>query len=324
MIKRKRNNLVTIAPTTCHIFTFVLLFLQTINPIGSQTFFEPNDDNHLSAGVPQVNNDIQLSSTQDDLVCPHCNRLREMPMELADKINQVNDVDIFIHDFVDDSMSLSNTTTLSQHPASRKRRAAREQLRQATCQPVDTIVSLVPPDEKDPTVFYFPSCILIKQCGGCCAHTGTTCSPTEETDKQVTIKKTKFTGGTKLQAMGEVTVNVKEHNRCRCQCKKTASDCNSLQRFIANQCRCECTNIQEAEDCATNPTKLWDIKSCACVCRDEKDCPSGLQYDQSTCSCQPITDDGDDLLDFGDHTYNETFEATEVTKYDTLAGAAEQ
>lgn len=134
-------------------------------------------------------------------------------------------------------------------------RAARDQLRQATCKPIDTVVSLVPAHENDPTVFYFPSCVLLQQCGGCCAHTGTSCTPTDETEKQITIKKTKFTGGSKLQAMGDITVTVKEHNRCKCQCKKTASDCNSLQKFIANQCRCECSNIHEAEECAKVRTK---------------------------------------------------------------------
>lgn len=166
----------------------------------------------------------------------------------------------------------------------------------------------MPPGEKDPTVFFFPSCILVKQCGGCCAHTGTTCTPTEEMDRQVSIKKTKFTGGTKLQAMGEVTVNIKEHKSCRCQCKKNASDCNSLQKFISNQCRCECLNIADAENCGQvkqyliivsanlsnrnlfqNPMKLWDAKTCGCVCRDEKECPSDLQFDQESCSCQSVS-----------------------------------
>lgn len=36
-----------------------------------------------------------------------------------------------------------------------------------------------------------------------------------------------------------------------------------------------------------------------------------------------ITDDGDDLLDFGDHTYHEqTYEATDVTKYETVVPGA--
>lgn len=141
-------------------------------------------------------------------------------------------------------------------------RAAKDAVRQATCKPVETIVSTVPTDERDPTVFYYPSCILIKQCGGCCAHTGTTCSPTEENEKQVTIKKTKFTGGSKLQALGDVTVTLKEHTKCRCQCKKTASDCNSLQKFIASQCRCECLNTAEAESCAKVRKVLFSHKFC--------------------------------------------------------------
>ena len=138
-------------------------------------------------------------------------------------------------------------------------RAAGSQLRQATCAPVDTIVSLIPADERDPTVFYFPSCVLVKQCGGCCAHSGTSCSPTSEEEKQMTIKKTKFAGGSKLQPMGEVTVTVKEHKKCKCQCKKTASDCNSLQRFISGQCRCECINALDAEECTkVSTTNIFD------------------------------------------------------------------
>lgn len=123
-------------------------------------------------------------------------------------------------------------------------------MKQATCKPIETLVSTVPADERDPTVFYYPSCVLVSQCGGCCAHSGTTCSPTEESEKQVFVKKTKYAGGQKLVAVGNITVTVKEHTKCRCQCKKTASDCNSLQKFVANQCRCECMNLDQAESCS--------------------------------------------------------------------------
>jgi hypothetical protein len=129
-------------------------------------------------------------------------------------------------------------------------RAANEKMKQATCQPIDQVVSVIPKDERDPTVLYFPSCVLIKQCGGCCAHSGTTCSPVDEAEKTVTVKKTKYQAGAKrLQSLGDITVTVKEHKKCKCQCKKTAADCNSLQRFIPGQCSCECTNLKEAEEC---------------------------------------------------------------------------
>lgn len=92
-MKRKRNNLVTVTPTTCHIFTSVLLFLQIINSIGSQTIFEPHDDNHLSAGVTQVN-DLKLSkeSSQDDFACPRCNILSEV----SRRVNQHEFQDYFL------------------------------------------------------------------------------------------------------------------------------------------------------------------------------------------------------------------------------------
>jgi len=188
-------------------------------------------------------------------------------------------------------------------------RAARDSsVRQATCQPIDTVVNVVPPEERDPTVFFFPSCVVMKQCGGCCAHTGTSCTPTEEEEKKVTLKKTKFMGGSKLQNQGEVTVTVKEHKKCRCQCKKSASDCNSLQKFISNQCRCECQNFGDQEACTKvssllfslklhhfisqpkqNPTKLFDNKSCSCLCRETKECTTGWEFDQDSCACQPVS-----------------------------------
>lgn len=42
-------------------------------------------------------------------------------MELADKINEINDVDDFIHDFVDITNSLGNASSIT-HPASRRRK----------------------------------------------------------------------------------------------------------------------------------------------------------------------------------------------------------
>lgn len=42
----------------------------------------------------------------------------QMPMEMAEKINEISDPDVFIHDFVENSNSLfSNITT---HPANRR------------------------------------------------------------------------------------------------------------------------------------------------------------------------------------------------------------
>lgn len=129
-------------------------------------------------------------------------------------------------------------------------RAVGSMLRQANCQPIDTLISLIPKDERDPTIFYFPSCVLVKQCGGCCAHSGTSCTPTDETERQVIVKKTKFVNEPKLQSLGDVTMTIKEHNKCKCMCTKKSTDCNSLQRFVRSQCKCECLNVNEADQCA--------------------------------------------------------------------------
>lgn len=43
-----------------------------------------------------------------------------MPMELAERINEIADVDVFVHDYVDTTNSLSNVSSLYSHPANRK------------------------------------------------------------------------------------------------------------------------------------------------------------------------------------------------------------
>lgn len=45
-----------------------------------------------------------------------------MPMQLADEINEIDDPDVFVHNFVDDTKSLLNMTSIAQHPASRRRK----------------------------------------------------------------------------------------------------------------------------------------------------------------------------------------------------------
>ncbi|XP_070497514.1 uncharacterized protein [Chironomus tepperi] len=283
LTRNKRNIYV---PSWNRIALLCLFSLQIIKTVSTQS---TKENIIIEENVRQIRvletPEAQTDSASDS--CPMCN-LSEMPMELAEKINEISDVDIFIQDFVDTTNSLSNVSSTFTHPANRKRRAAASnQLRQATCQPVDTVISLVPKDERDPTIYYFPSCVIVKQCGGCCAHSGTSCTPTDETEKQITVKKTKFVNEPKLANLGDVTITIKEHNKCKCQCKKSASDCNGLQRFIRSQCRCECTNSKEADQCA----QITDT-----------------------------TDEDEYSIQFGEHSYtliNETFEATDDSKYET-------
>lgn len=41
-------------------------------------------------------------------------------MELADKINEISDIDLFVQNFVDETNSLSNISSLDFHPANRR------------------------------------------------------------------------------------------------------------------------------------------------------------------------------------------------------------
>lgn len=252
-----------VSASKCFIIILQIIYLASC--------IDPNDQEPMNKNAEIMRENRALKTDSANEECPMCNSI-EMPMELADKINEVSDVDVFIHDFVDMTNSLSNVSSTYSHPGNRKRRAASsQQLRQATCRPIDTLISLVPPEEKDPTIYYFPSCVLVKQCGGCCAHSGTICSPTDQVEKQVTVKKTKFVNDPKLANLGEITVTIKEHNSCKCLCKKTAADCNGSQIFVKNQCRCVCQNKKDEDDCSKNPKKAIRLKlMCLCVSRNQR------------------------------------------------------
>ncbi|KAG5676885.1 hypothetical protein PVAND_006689 [Polypedilum vanderplanki] len=75
-----------------------------------------SDDQQTPSEIVRENRETTDESVNKD--CPLCNS-SEMPMELAEKINEVSDIDIFIHDFVDTTNSLSNVSTIYSHPSSR-------------------------------------------------------------------------------------------------------------------------------------------------------------------------------------------------------------
>ncbi|CAG2069498.1 unnamed protein product, partial [Timema podura] len=57
-----------------------------------------------------------------------------------------------------------------------------------------------------------------------------------------------------------------------------------LQEYRAGECRCVCLNVDDERKCnADNDTKLWDSNSCVCACRENKECSTGLYFDQNSC-----------------------------------------
>jgi hypothetical protein len=58
-------------------------------------------------------------------------------------------------------------------------------LPQEECQPRNTVVP-IPPDS-NPAVFYWPTCVSVSRCGGCCLHSALACVPTARSNVTVQV-----------------------------------------------------------------------------------------------------------------------------------------
>lgn len=84
-------------------------------------------------------------------------------------------------------------------------------------------------------------------------------------------------------------VIVEQHKKCKCGCRKKASDCKPSQIYNEKQCKCSCPNLKEKKKCfQEDKIKIWDEDNCVCRCRGEPICSSGLEYDEFQCKCVPV------------------------------------
>jgi len=54
----------------------------------------------------------------------------------------------------------------------------------AGCDPYDQVVT-IPNDRTN--VLLYPSCVVLKQCGGCCGHPSLACKPTTKKEKIIQV-----------------------------------------------------------------------------------------------------------------------------------------
>nr|CAD7595591.1 unnamed protein product [Timema genevievae] len=166
----------------------------------------------------------------------------------------------------------------------------------ATCKPESRTVPLT--NSMDPSLFYFPTCTRVDLCGGCCSSELLSCQPTQTEILNYQVIVTQYDGGAQLKYKGKEIVSVEQHLKCKCDCtvkekvgmdhysgaRETTPDCTRLQEYRAGECRCVCLNVDDERKCnADNDTKLWDSNSCVCACRENKECSTGLYFDQNSC-----------------------------------------
>lgn len=187
----------------------------------------------------------------------------------------------------------------------------------ASCMPEMRSVCLDLP--KNDSSVYFPACVRLPQCGGCCVM-GQQCLPVQTLDHTFWITKTPLRSFAKKRSQSAPTmrwrgrslvrgsrmgrarrgrktrgtlmhyVTAQEHVACDCQCRAQPSDCTVTQYYDPRKCMCMCRDREAQQRCgAQEGTHYWDGAACACRCVRRVQCSSTQRYDEAQCSCRSST-----------------------------------
>lgn len=127
----------------------------------------------------------------------------------------------------------------------------------------------------EPGVAYYPFCVTLKKCGGCCPLS-LECVTKETVNRTVLIWEVSST------SMNQISMTFLEDASCKCQCIIKSTDCTSKQTYNPSACQCQCaTKATCPED-----NKEWSHSKCDCICKVEEECTSNLRtWDKSLCRC---------------------------------------
>ncbi|XP_074595830.1 uncharacterized protein LOC141850965 [Brevipalpus obovatus] len=156
------------------------------------------------------------------------------------------------------------------------------------CSPENRTIA-VDPDENSNEI-YFPSCVKLPKCAGCCPSERLICRAVETKRIEVPVyARQLFSKLNKPQLTGwkRKTLILHQDERCECQCIQQKKDCGPQHDFIKEECRCRCKNLSSARECREKyPLKKWNTDQCTCDCVRRETCPSNLSFDEKTCSCR--------------------------------------
>jgi hypothetical protein len=204
-----------------------------------------------------------------------------MPLSLARKLSSVKSNEEFFQLAADGRMSapVAAAVQLRSSPDDRLELAEFD-----GCRPRGTPVA-IPTDPADPDVFYWPPCVNVSRCGGCCSHEALSCMPTVRSMIDVKVMMMRIGSGDNLQMSGEVTIQLESHSACDCECSVKPSDCdNRTQIYDAESCSCRCLNESSAAACRA--PKYWDPHRCICICQNILNCLDDEYFNFGTCTCQ--------------------------------------
>lgn len=163
------------------------------------------------------------------------------------------------------------------------------------CEPRSKVIEI--PNANRVLYAYYPECIIVKRCGGCCSPERTCVMNTTST-QSVMVYRISYLDGVPSPHQ----VDYINDEKCRCECKRKPSDCTGQKTLDPNSCRCLC-NVKSPQcpnkkkwstlDCDCICSKIdscvganftWNKNTCQCECAKQS-CPTGMKFDAASCAC---------------------------------------
>lgn len=169
----------------------------------------------------------------------------------------------------------------------------------ASCEPELRTVDLDVPEFSPGDDVYYPRCVRVHRCGGCCGlgHLQQ-CLPTKVKLRDIfRVKIPKISPSPKPNDIGSDSsssrlqlqvLTIEDHVECGCKCRIQPSHCFPvIHVYRADQCHCECQNESARKaNCDQYGYKRWDADDCQCKCVVRQRCSRGMAFSHDTCRCE--------------------------------------
>ncbi|XP_033110983.1 uncharacterized protein LOC117112038 [Anneissia japonica] len=141
------------------------------------------------------------------------------------------------------------------------------------------------PKGDDPNVFFWPPCVTLRKCSGCCTSDLYECTAVRTQPVVINVLKYLPNFGDGGREFEEYSITMEEDDSCQCLCKVQQKHCNlNIHRYA--QCSCQC--IRGKQTCTD--TMYWDTQTCSCVCNatpQQRVCSRKRQvFNEESCQCE--------------------------------------
>lgn len=168
----------------------------------------------------------------------------------------------------------------------------------AACVPEMTIIELKP--DNSHSELYFPSCVRIPRCSGCCPSQRLHCVALNKSFEDISVSidyrviscsdllfqviRVKYSPTElRLKFEGFKVFRIEKHDKCNCDCIQKSSQCSAKQIYSESECRCLCPDTSSVHECQKSGHKFWDHNRCQCECKSVPFCSTGMVFNRTTC-----------------------------------------